>query len=41
MSTLAVVTITGLTKATALDGRAYDIACDQIDIGNAATTCRR
>jgi NAD(P)-dependent dehydrogenase (short-subunit alcohol dehydrogenase family) len=27
--------ITGLTKATALDGRAYDIACGQIDIGNA------
>ena len=29
--------ITGLTKTTALDGRAYDIACGQIDIGNAAT----
>jgi len=29
--------ITGLTKATALDGRKYDIACGQIDIGNAAT----
>ena len=29
--------ITGLTKATALDGRPYDIACGQIDIGNAAT----
>jgi NAD(P)-dependent dehydrogenase (short-subunit alcohol dehydrogenase family) len=29
--------ITGLTKATALDGRYYDIACGQIDIGNAAT----
>lgn len=29
--------ITGLTKQTALDGRAYDIACGQIDIGNAAT----
>jgi NAD(P)-dependent dehydrogenase (short-subunit alcohol dehydrogenase family) len=29
--------ITGLTKATALDGRAYRIACGQIDIGNAAT----
>ncbi len=29
--------ITGLTKATALDGRAYDIAVGQIDIGNAAT----
>jgi NADP-dependent 3-hydroxy acid dehydrogenase YdfG len=26
-----------LTKATALDGRAYGIACSQIDIGNAAT----
>jgi NAD(P)-dependent dehydrogenase (short-subunit alcohol dehydrogenase family) len=29
--------ITGLTKATALDGRKYDIACGQIDIGNAET----
>jgi NAD(P)-dependent dehydrogenase (short-subunit alcohol dehydrogenase family) len=29
--------ISGLTKATALDGRAFDIACGQIDIGNAAT----
>ena len=29
--------ITGLTKATALDGRAFDIACGQIDIGNAET----
>jgi NAD(P)-dependent dehydrogenase (short-subunit alcohol dehydrogenase family) len=29
--------ITGLTKSTALDGRRYDIACGQIDIGNAAT----
>src|SRR5438094_2255481 len=29
--------LTGLTKATALDGRPYDIACGQIDIGNAAT----
>ncbi len=29
--------ITGLTKSTALDGRQYDIACSQIDIGNAAT----
>jgi NAD(P)-dependent dehydrogenase (short-subunit alcohol dehydrogenase family) len=28
--------ITGLTKSTALDGRKYDIACGQIDIGNAA-----
>lgn len=29
--------ITGLTKAISLDGRAYGIACGQIDIGNAAT----
>ncbi len=29
--------ITGLTKATSLDGRKYDIACGQIDIGNAMT----
>jgi NAD(P)-dependent dehydrogenase (short-subunit alcohol dehydrogenase family) len=29
--------ITGLTKSTSLDGRAYDILCGQIDIGNAAT----
>src|SRR5260221_6222987 len=29
--------ITGLTKSTSLDGRPYDIACGQIDIGNAAT----
>jgi NAD(P)-dependent dehydrogenase (short-subunit alcohol dehydrogenase family) len=29
--------ITGLTKSTSLDGRAYDIACGQIDIGNAHT----
>jgi NAD(P)-dependent dehydrogenase (short-subunit alcohol dehydrogenase family) len=29
--------ITGLTKSIALDGRAHDIACSQIDIGNAAT----
>jgi NAD(P)-dependent dehydrogenase (short-subunit alcohol dehydrogenase family) len=29
--------MTGLTKATALDGRKYDIVCGQIDIGNAAT----
>ena len=29
--------VTGLTRATSLDGRAYDIACGQIDIGNAAT----
>jgi NAD(P)-dependent dehydrogenase (short-subunit alcohol dehydrogenase family) len=29
--------INGLTKSVALDGRKYDIACSQIDIGNAAT----
>lgn len=29
--------ITGLTKSTSLDGRKYDIACSQIDIGNAVT----
>ncbi len=29
--------ITGLTKTISLDGRRYDIACGQIDIGNAAT----
>ena len=29
--------ITGLTKSISLDGRAYNIACGQIDIGNAAT----
>ena len=29
--------VMGLTKATSLDGRKYDIACGQIDIGNAAT----
>ncbi len=29
--------ITGLTKSTSLDGRRYDIACSQLDIGNAAT----
>jgi NAD(P)-dependent dehydrogenase (short-subunit alcohol dehydrogenase family) len=29
--------ITGLTKVTSLDGRKYDIACGQIDVGNAAT----
>jgi len=29
--------VTGLTKATSLDGRNYDIACGQIDIGNADT----
>jgi NAD(P)-dependent dehydrogenase (short-subunit alcohol dehydrogenase family) len=33
--------VTGLTKATSLDGRAYDIACGQIDIGNAATDLAR
>ena len=30
--------MTGLTRATSLDGRKYDIACGQIDIGNAETT---
>jgi len=30
--------VTGLTKATSLDGRPYRIACGQIDIGNAATS---
>ena len=29
--------VTGLTKSTSLDGRKYDIACGQIDIGNAGT----
>jgi NAD(P)-dependent dehydrogenase (short-subunit alcohol dehydrogenase family) len=29
--------VTGLTKSTALDGRKHDIACGQIDIGNALT----
>jgi len=29
--------VTGLTKAASLDGRKYDIACGQIDIGNALT----
>ena len=29
--------ITGITKSASLDGRKYDIACGQIDIGNAAT----
>ena len=29
--------VTGLTKSTALDGRSFNIACGQIDIGNAAT----
>jgi NAD(P)-dependent dehydrogenase (short-subunit alcohol dehydrogenase family) len=33
--------ITGLTRSTSLDGRAYDIACGQIDIGNAATEMTR
>jgi NAD(P)-dependent dehydrogenase (short-subunit alcohol dehydrogenase family) len=30
--------VTGLTRSTSLDGRRYDIACGQIDIGNAAST---
>ena len=29
--------ITGLTKSTSLDGRKYDIACGQVDVGNAET----
>jgi NAD(P)-dependent dehydrogenase (short-subunit alcohol dehydrogenase family) len=33
--------ILGLTKATSLDGRKYDIACGQIDIGNAMTDMTR
>ena len=33
--------ITGLTKSIALDGRAFDIACGQIDIGNALTDMAR
>ncbi|AMY10652.1 Diacetyl reductase [(S)-acetoin forming] [Luteitalea pratensis] len=33
--------VTGLTRATALDGRAFNIACGQIDIGNAATDMAR
>jgi NAD(P)-dependent dehydrogenase (short-subunit alcohol dehydrogenase family) len=30
--------LTGLTRSLSLDGRDYNIACGQIDIGNAATT---
>lgn len=33
--------ITGLTRSTSLDGRKYDIACGQIDIGNASTEMTR
>jgi NAD(P)-dependent dehydrogenase (short-subunit alcohol dehydrogenase family) len=33
--------ITGMTKAISLDGRKFDIACGQIDIGNAATPLTR
>jgi NAD(P)-dependent dehydrogenase (short-subunit alcohol dehydrogenase family) len=33
--------ITGLTRSTSLDGREFDIACGQIDIGNAATDMTR
>ena len=33
--------ITGLTRSTSLDGRKYDIACSQIDIGNAQTDMTR
>ncbi|MBO9400342.1 SDR family oxidoreductase [Shimia sp. R9_3] len=35
--TLTKHAITGLTRSLSLDGRAYDVACGQIDIGNAAT----
>ena len=33
--------VTGLTKVTSLDGRPYDIACGQIDVGNAASQMTR
>ena len=33
--------MTGLTKSTSLDGRKYNIACGQIDIGNALTPMTR
>ena len=33
--------VTGLTKSILLDGRAFDIACGQVDIGNAATPMTR
>jgi NAD(P)-dependent dehydrogenase (short-subunit alcohol dehydrogenase family) len=33
--------VTGLTRATSLDGRKYDIACGQVDIGNAETDMAR
>ena len=33
--------VTGLTRSTSLDGREYDIACGQIDIGNAGTEMTR
>ncbi len=33
--------VTGLTRATSLDGRRYNIACGQIDVGNAATEMTR
>ena len=33
--------VTGLTRSASLDGRAYDIACGQIDIGNAGTEMTR
>jgi NAD(P)-dependent dehydrogenase (short-subunit alcohol dehydrogenase family) len=36
--TVAKHAITGLTRSTSLDGRRFQIACSQIDIGNAATT---
>ena len=37
MNPTPVAIITGLTKSTSLDGRKYNIACGQIDIGNAMT----
>src|SRR3712207_368035 len=33
--------VTGLTKSASLDGRKYDIACGQVDIGNAETDMAR
>ena len=33
--------VSGITKSAALDGRPYDIACGQIDIGNAVTEMSR
>src|ERR1700744_3192101 len=36
-SATAIHAVTGMTKATSLDGRKYDISCSQIDVGNALT----